>query len=56
VLITLLGEITDRDAAVPELFATLIPGGIMLVEETIRNPHFKTHSTVTRLAGAAVFI
>ncbi len=55
VLITVLGEIPDRDAALPELFAALRPGGILLVEETIRDPHFQTRSTVTRLAGAAGF-
>jgi len=55
VLITVLGEIPDRDAALNEIFAALKPGGILLVEETIRDPHFQTRSTVTRLAGAAGF-
>jgi predicted methyltransferase len=39
-----------------EIFAALKPGGILLVEETIRDPHFQSRSTVTRLAGAAGFI
>ena len=55
VLITVLGEIPDRDATLNEIFAALKPGGILLVEETIRDPHFQTRSTVTRLAGAAGF-
>ncbi|PKL57839.1 MAG: methyltransferase type 11, partial [Methanomicrobiales archaeon HGW-Methanomicrobiales-5] len=56
VLITVLGEIPDRDAALREIYEALTPGGILLVEETIRDPHFQTRSTVTRLAGAAGFI
>jgi ubiquinone/menaquinone biosynthesis C-methylase UbiE len=56
VLITVLGEIPDREAALHEIFAALRPGGILLVEETIRDPHYQTRSTVTRLAGAAGFI
>ncbi|PKL70887.1 MAG: methyltransferase type 11 [Methanomicrobiales archaeon HGW-Methanomicrobiales-1] len=56
VLITVLGEIPGREAALREIFEALKPGGILLVEETIRDPHFQTRSTVTRLAGAAGFI
>lgn len=56
VLITVLGEIPDREAALREIFKALKPGGILLVEETIRDPHFQTRSTVTRLARAAGFI
>ncbi|MFA4848438.1 MAG: class I SAM-dependent methyltransferase [Methanoregula sp.] len=56
VLITVLGEIPDREAALREIFEALKPGGILLVEETIRDPHFQTRSTVTRLASAAGFI
>lgn len=56
VLITVLGEIPDRDAALREIFEALKPGGILLVEETIRDPHFQTRKTVTRLVGAVGFI
>ena len=56
VLITVLGEIPDRNAALREIFEALKPGGILLVEETIRDPHFQTRSTVTRLAGAVGFV
>ena len=55
VMITVLGEIPDREAAVKEIFEALKPGGILLIEETIRDPHYQTRSTVTRLAGAAGF-
>jgi hypothetical protein len=33
----------------------LKPGDILLVEETIRDPHFQTRSTVTRLAKPVGF-
>jgi ubiquinone/menaquinone biosynthesis C-methylase UbiE len=56
VLITVLGEIPDRDAALHEIYEALKPGGILLVEETIRDPHFQTRSTLTRLAVAVGFI
>jgi len=56
VLITVLGEIPDRDAALREIFEALKPGGILLVEETIRDPHFQTRKTVIRLVGAVGFI
>lgn len=56
VLITVIGEIPDREAALREIFAALRPGGILLVEETVRDPHFQTRSTILRLAGAAGFI
>jgi len=55
VMVTVLGEIPDREAALRELFEVLKPGGILLIEETIRDPHFQTHGTVSRLAGAAGF-
>ena len=54
-MVTELGEIPDREAVLHELFEALKPGGILLVEETIRDPHFQTHGTVSRLAGAAGF-
>jgi len=55
VLITVLGEIPGRDAALREIFVALKLGGILLVEETIRDPHFQTRSTVNQLASAAGF-
>jgi ubiquinone/menaquinone biosynthesis C-methylase UbiE len=55
VMVTVLGEIPDREAALRELFDALKPGGILLIEETIRDPHFQSHGTVSRLTGAAGF-
>ncbi len=55
-LITVLGEIPDREAALRDLFGALKPGGILLIDETIRDPHFQTRSTVRGLADAAGFV
>jgi len=56
VLVTVLGEIPDREAALQEIFEALKPGGILLVEETLPDPHFQTRNTVRGLTGAAGFI
>lgn len=56
VMVTVLGEIPDREAALADIFGALKPGGILLVEETIRDPHFQARKTVERLGGTAGFI
>jgi ubiquinone/menaquinone biosynthesis C-methylase UbiE len=56
VLVTVLGEIPDRTAAVAELFNALKPGGILAVVELIFDPHFQTRKTVTDFAFAAGFL
>ena len=55
VLITVIGEIPDRESALLDLYSAMKPGGILLVEETIRDPHFQTRNTVTQLAESAGF-
>jgi len=55
VLVTVLGEIPDRAAALAELFRALKPGGILAVAELMFDPHFQSRATVTRLATAAGF-
>jgi ubiquinone/menaquinone biosynthesis C-methylase UbiE len=54
-LVTVLGEIPDRKAALQEIFAALKPGGMLSVTEIIFDPHFQRRSTVTRLAGEVGF-
>ncbi len=54
-LVTVLGEIQDRERALQEIYAALKPGGILSVTELIFDPHFQRRDTVLRLAGAAGF-
>lgn len=55
ILVTVLGEIPDRHAAMAELFAALKPGGLLSVTEMVFDPHFQGRATVTALAEAAGF-
>lgn len=54
-MVTVLGEIPNREATFAELFDALKPGGILAVVEVIFDPHFQRRVTVTRLAVAAGF-
>jgi SAM-dependent methyltransferase len=54
-LVTVLGEIPDRMAALQEIFDTLKPGGVLSVTEIIFDPHFQSRKAVARLAGAHGF-
>ncbi len=54
-LVTVLGEIPDREAALREIFDALKPGGILSVTEIIFDPHFQSRGTVLRLASQAGF-
>jgi len=54
-LVTVLGEVPDREAALKEIFDALKPGGILSVTEIIFDPHFQSRDTVLRLAGAVGF-
>jgi ubiquinone/menaquinone biosynthesis C-methylase UbiE len=55
VLVTVLGEIPDRTAALAELFRALKPGGILAVVEVIFDPHFQSRAAVTNLALSTGF-
>lgn len=54
-LVTVLGEIPNREVALKEIFDTLKPGGILSVTEIIFDPHFQRRGTVLRLANAVGF-
>lgn len=54
-LVTVLGEIPDRETALKEVFDALKPGGILSVTEVIFDPHFQGRNTVARFAGAIGF-
>ena len=55
VLVTVLGEIPDREAALREIFGALKPGGMLAVTEIFADPHFQTRSKVIRLANQIGF-
>jgi SAM-dependent methyltransferase len=55
VLVTVLGEIPDRDAALREIFDALKLGGVLSVTEIIFDPHFQPRPTVARRARSVGF-
>jgi SAM-dependent methyltransferase len=55
VLVSVLGEIPDQDAALNELYASLKPGGVLSVTEVIFDPHFQPRSKIQALGRAAGF-
>ncbi len=54
-LVQVLGEIPDREAALKEIFDSLKPGGILSITESIVDPHFQGRNTVARFAAAVGF-
>lgn len=54
-LITTLGEIPDRAAALAQCFRALKSGGILSISEMLPDPHYQSKATVNRLAEAAGF-
>jgi ubiquinone/menaquinone biosynthesis C-methylase UbiE len=53
VLVTVLGEIPDQDAALRELERVLKPGGRLIVGELFGDPHMVTLTSLRRRAEAA---
>jgi ubiquinone/menaquinone biosynthesis C-methylase UbiE len=52
VLVTVLGEIPEREAALREILCALKPGGMLLVGELLPDPHYQSKQAV-RTAGEA---
>lgn len=55
VLVTVLGEIPDRSAALKEIFQSLVPGGVLGITEVIADPHFQSRSSVRAITAAVGF-
>jgi ubiquinone/menaquinone biosynthesis C-methylase UbiE len=55
VLVTVLGEIPEREAALEEIFVALKSGGVLAVTEIIFDPHFQRRGRVVGLAEAVGF-
>jgi ubiquinone/menaquinone biosynthesis C-methylase UbiE len=54
-LVTVLGEIPDQEAALKEILDALKPGGILSVTEVIADPHFQSRGRVLQLANTVGF-
>lgn len=54
-LVTVLGEITDRQAALKEILDSLKPSGILSITEIIFDPHFQSRTTVRHLTSEIGF-
>ena len=49
-LVTVLGEIPQKEAALQEIYNALKPGGILSITEIIFDPHFQSRRSVLHLA------
>jgi ubiquinone/menaquinone biosynthesis C-methylase UbiE len=54
-LVTVLGEIPDKLAALREIHRSLRPGGVLSITEVLPDPHYQRVSRVRRLAADAGF-
>ena len=54
-LVTTLGEIPDREAAIAQSYRALKRGGMLSITEIFGDPHYQSRSTVKRLAEQAGF-
>jgi len=55
IMVTVLGEIPDRAAALIEIHKLLKPGGILSVTEVLPDPHYQSRATVRRMAEQVGF-
>jgi ubiquinone/menaquinone biosynthesis C-methylase UbiE len=54
-LVTVLGEIPDKAAALREIYQALKPGGILSVTEVLPDPDYQTPNAIRQLAREAGF-
>lgn len=54
-LVTTLGEIPDRAAALTQCFRALKSGGVLSISEMLPDPHYQSKATVKRLAESVGF-
>jgi SAM-dependent methyltransferase len=54
-LVTVLGEVPDKPAALREIHRSLRPGGVLSVTEVLPDPHYQRLARVRELAAAAGF-
>lgn len=54
-LVTVLGEIPDKQSALTEIYGALKPGGVLSITEMLPDPHYQNRNRVRRLAEDAGF-
>lgn len=54
-LVTVLGEIPDKGAALREIYQCLRPGGVLSITEVLPDPHYQALSRVRRLLADSGF-
>lgn len=54
-LVTVLGEIPDRPAALREIYSSLKPGGFLSITEVLPDPDYQSRAQVKKLAMQAGF-
>ncbi|GHO48819.1 class I SAM-dependent methyltransferase [Ktedonospora formicarum] len=55
-LFAVLGEISNREAALAEIFQALKPGGVLCITEGFLDPHYQRQEQVRSLAQAVGFV
>lgn len=54
-LVTVLGEIPEKEAALVHIYRALKPGGTLSITEILPDPHYQRRSTVLQLVQSAGF-
>jgi len=54
-LVTVLGEISDKEKALEEIYNVLKPGGVLSITEVLPDPDYQSSKTVMHLADKAGF-
>jgi ubiquinone/menaquinone biosynthesis C-methylase UbiE len=55
IMVTVLGEVPDREAALREIYAALKPGGLLSITEILPDPHYQSRRTVRAMADRVGF-
>jgi ubiquinone/menaquinone biosynthesis C-methylase UbiE len=55
-LVTVLGEIPDKAAALHEIYTALKPGGLLSITEVFPDPDFQTPEAIRKLAHTTGFV
>ena len=54
-LVTVLGEIPNRESAIREIYRALKPGGILSISEIMFDPHYQSRGAILKLASPVEF-